>query len=428
MKTQAIALAVLLCSGAALAQNPLGDDSGPNANDGQCDDTRFENIGVGNSNIVFWEGGRYDGRDASDCRDLLLQGLINWRDGVDPRVDEMLATGDFGDDSGPNANDGQCDDTRFENIGAGNSNIVFWEGGSYDGRDATDCADLLVQGLIAWRRDTAVAGVSAEPEPAPASVLRPGQAFSDALSSGGQGPEMVVIPSGRFYMGCVSGQDCDDDEFPVHDVTIPQAFAVSKYEVTFEDWDRCVAGGGCGGYRPDDGERGRGRRPVIRVSWDHAQEYVSWLSRQTGQTYRLLSEAEWEYVARAGSSTAYSWGNGIGTNRANCNSVSRPYMGMCGDQWDYTAPAGSFAANAFGVHDMHGNVWEWVEDCWNASYAGSPTDGSAWPSGDCSRRVMRGGAWTGDPGTLRSANRARNSSTLAQFNDNGFRVARTLTP
>ena len=164
MKTRAIALAVLFCSGAALAQNPFGDDSGPNANDGQCDDTRFENLGAGNSNIVFWEGGRYDGRDATDCRDLLLQGLINWRDGVDSRVDIVLAMGAFGDDSGPNANDGQCDDTRFENLGAGNSKIVFWEGGRYDGRDATDCADLLLQGLIAWRRDTAVAVVPSEPE------------------------------------------------------------------------------------------------------------------------------------------------------------------------------------------------------------------------------------------------------------------------
>ena len=176
MKTRALALAVLFCSGAALAQDPLGDDSGPNANDGQCDDTRFENIGAGNSNIVFWEGGRYDGRDATDCRNLLLQGLINWRDGVDPRVDIVLATGDFGDDSGPNANDGQCDDTRFENIGAGNSNIVYWEGGRYDGRDATDCADLLLQGLIAWRRDTAVAEVPVESETPAVAEARQQQA------------------------------------------------------------------------------------------------------------------------------------------------------------------------------------------------------------------------------------------------------------
>ena len=171
MRTQAIALVVLIFSGPALAQDPLGNDSGPNANDGQCDDTRFENIGAGNSNIVFWEGGRYDRRDATDCRDLLLQGLINWRDGVDPRVEIVLATGDFGDDSGPNANDGQCDDARFENIGAGNSNIVFWEGGRYDGRDATDCADLLLQGLIAWRRDTATAvGPAALETPAAAEA------------------------------------------------------------------------------------------------------------------------------------------------------------------------------------------------------------------------------------------------------------------
>ncbi len=182
MRTQAIALVVLIFSGAALAQDPLGDDTGPNANDGQCDDSRFENIGAGNSNIVFWEGGRYDGRDATDCRDLLLQGLINWRDGVDPRVDIVLATGDFGDDGGPNANDGQCDDSRFENIGAGNSNIVFWEGGRYDGRDATDCADLLLQGLVAWRRDAAMVEAPAK------------QAMSTASEA--QRQEATTLPEG----------------------------------------------------------------------------------------------------------------------------------------------------------------------------------------------------------------------------------------
>ena len=168
---------------------------------------------------------------------------------------------------------------------------------------------------------------------------------------------MVVIPAGRFRMGCVSGQDCGGDrEFPVHEVTIPQAFAVSKYEVTFEDYDRFTYPN-----RVDDEGWGRGRRPVINVSWSDAQEYVAWLSRQTGQTYRLLSEAEWEYVARAGSSSLYSWGNDIGSNRANCADLDE--FGTCGDQWEYTAPVGSFPANAFGVHDMHGNVTEWVEDC-----------------------------------------------------------------
>ena len=234
-------------------------------------------------------------------------------------------------------------------------------------------------------------------------------------------PEMVTIPAGRFRMGCVSGQECFDREFPVRDVTIPYSFAVSKYEVTFDDWDLCVSAGGCEGYSPDDGGWGRGARPVINVSWEDAREYVAWLSRHTGQRYRLLSEAEWEYVARARSTTAYSWGNEIGSNRANCDG--------CGSQWHdrQTAPVGSYAANAFGVHDIHGNVMEWVEDCWNDSYAGAPGDGSAWRAGDCSLRVLRGGSWSNIPRILRSANRYE-LSTGFRFGSIGFRVARTLTP
>lgn len=253
-------------------------------------------------------------------------------------------------------------------------------------------------------------------------VFEPGEEFSDALASGGQGPEMVVIPAGRFRMGCVSGHECLDWELPVHDVTIAQAFAVSKYEVTFAQWDACVAGGGCGGYAPDDEGWGRGRRPAINVSWEDAQEYVAWLSRQSGQTYRLLSEAEWEYVARAGSETMYSWGNDIGSNRANC-------IG-CGSQWDdrQTAPSGSFSPNSFGVYDMHGNVIEWVEDCWNDSYVGAPSDGSAWRSGECDRRVLRGGSWNTDlPRHLRSADRYSNTAAF-RVSVYGFRVARSLMP
>ena len=234
-------------------------------------------------------------------------------------------------------------------------------------------------------------------------------------------PEMVMIPAGSFRMGCVSGQDCFSYERPVHNVRIQQAFAVSKYEVTYAQWDACVLGGGCGGYRPDDEGWGRGTRPVMRVSWDDAQEYVGWLSGQTGQSYRLLSESEWEYVARAGTSTAYSWGDAIGNNRANCDG--------CGSRWDddRTAPVGSFQANAFGVHDMHGNVREWVEDCWHERYRRAPSDGSAWRSGDCSWRVLRGGSWLGHPRYLRSALRDRYSTGLRSLYD-GFRVARTLTP
>lgn len=255
-------------------------------------------------------------------------------------------------------------------------------------------------------------------------VVQAIEEFSDALASGGQGPEMVVIPAGGFRMGCVSGQDCNDDEFPVHDVTIHQVFAVSKYEVTFDQWDACVTSGGCRGYRSDDEGWGRGRFPVINVSWDDAQEYVAWLSQQTGQTYRLLSETQWEYVARAGSSSAYTWGNTIGPNRANCSSSSAG----CGDQWRNTAPVGSFQANAFGVHDMHGNVSEWVEDCWNDSYVGAPSDGSAWRSGACGeRRVLRGGSWNGISRTLRSSQRDWYSNGN-QYSFVGFRVARTLAP
>ena len=195
-------------------------------------------------------------------------------------------------------------------------------------------------------------------------------------------PEMVVIPAGSFRMGCLSG-DCYRNE-PVHSVSI-ESFELSKYEVTFEEYDAFTDA--TGRERANDRGWGRGRRPVINVSWDDAVAYTQWLSSQTGERYRLPSEAEWEYAARAGSTTKYSWGNDIGRNRANCDG--------CGSRWDdrQTAPVGSFSANRWGLHDMHGNVWEWVQDCWNGNYRGAPTDGSAWESGDCSERVLRGGSW-----------------------------------
>jgi formylglycine-generating enzyme required for sulfatase activity len=159
------------------------------------------------------------------------------------------------------------------------------------------------------------------------------------------------------------------------------------------------------------------------VSWAEAKQYVDWIVKLTGKPYRLLTEAEWEYAARAGTTTVYFWGDEIGDGNANCN--------PCGSQWDgkRTAPVGSFAANAFGLHDMHGNVWEWVEDCWHDSYAGNPpADGSAWTAGgNCNIRVVRGGSWLNDPDFLRSAIRDR-STSVARGNALGFRVGRTLTP
>jgi formylglycine-generating enzyme required for sulfatase activity len=156
------------------------------------------------------------------------------------------------------------------------------------------------------------------------------------------------------------------------------------------------------------------------VSWDDAQDYVKWVSAKTGKTYRLLSEAEWEYVARAGSATAYWWGQDVGSNKANCSG--------CGSQWDgqRTAPVGSFDPNAFGLHDTAGNVWEWTEDCWHKSYRGAPEDGSAWATNeDCGQRVRRSGAYGLDPSTLRSADRFR-LHPANRYDDVGFRVARTI--
>ena len=177
-----------------------------------------------------------------------------------------------------------------------------------------------------------------------------------------------------------------------------------------------MADGGCGGYRPDDEGWGRGNRPVIHVSWEDAQLFLAWLNGKTSGGYRLPSEAEWEYAVRAGSKTKYSWGDAIGSNRANCAG--------CGSRWDNkkTAPVGSFPANAWGLHDMHGNVMEWVEDCWNDSYEGAPTDGSVWMDGECSRRVIRGGSWNSLPRFLRSALRYR-YTRADRSNFWGFRLA-----
>ena len=230
-------------------------------------------------------------------------------------------------------------------------------------------------------------------------------------------PEMVVVPAGSYRMGSEDGYS---DQRPAHEVTIGAPFAVGRYEVTFAEWDACVRDGACSRVVNDEGW-GRGRRPVINVSWDDAQRYVQWLSRKTGRVYRLLSESEWEYAARAGTETAYSWGDEIGVNRANCRG--------CGSLWDgdKTAPVGSFGANAWGLHDMHGNVAEWVEDCWNDSYAGSPVDGSAQLT-DCYGRVLRGGSWNVRPSFLRAADRSRDSTGYRSNNVLGFRVARTLAP
>jgi formylglycine-generating enzyme required for sulfatase activity len=232
---------------------------------------------------------------------------------------------------------------------------------------------------------------------------------------------MIVVPAGRFTMGSPEGQGLAN-EHPAHEVSIARPFAVAKFALIFDEWDACATHGDCAQHIGDSGW-GRGRRPAINVSWDDAQTYVKWLSRITGKEYRLLSEAEYEFAARAGTETNFPWGDDIkldGKAMANC--------GGCGSQWDrkQTAPVGSFAANAFGLYDMIGNVWEWTEDCWNDSYEGAPANGSAWTS-PCNSRVVRGGSWNLDGVPVRSAIRGGVSSDNRVFNL-GFRVARTLTP
>jgi len=206
-------------------------------------------------------------------------------------------------------------------------------------------------------------------------------------------------------------------EAPVHHVAIRKAFAIGRREVTFAEWDRCVAAGSCKFNPPDQGW-GRGDRPVIDVSWDDAKDFTGWLSQKTGETYRLAAEAEWEYAARAGTTSAYWWGQQIGAGRADCAD--------CGVKpTKQTAPTGSFRPNAFGLYDTAGNAAEWVQDCWNASYRGAPNDGSAWNSGDCTLRVLRGGSFADTANHLRSAARFHYDEDVRYY-ANGFRVVREL--
>ena len=219
------------------------------------------------------------------------------------------------------------------------------------------------------------------------------------------------------------------DEGPQHRVRIAQPFAVGRFEVTFDEWDACVAGGGCGGYRPDDNGWGRGRRPVINVSWDDAKAYVQWLSSRTGKSYRLPSEAEWEYVARAGTTTPFWTGATISTEQANYDGTYTYGAGKKGEYRQRTIPVGSLPANPWGLHEVLGNVWEWVEDCYHDSYAGAP---ERWKSLGCGQLFVRArGArrLLGQrPGARALGVPRLVSRPTSGVNYLGFRVSRTLTP
>jgi formylglycine-generating enzyme required for sulfatase activity len=242
--------------------------------------------------------------------------------------------------------------------------------------------------------------------------LKPGDPFRECEKDC---PKMIVVPAGEFMMGSpVNEKGRFINEGPQHSVKIARPFAVSIYDVTFADWDACASFGGC----PPKGRAGNAE-PIVQVSWEDTQVYVKWLRTMTGKEYRLLSEAEWEYAARAGTPTAFYWGDEIGKNNANCDG--------CGSQWDnrQAAPVGQFKANAFGLYDMAGNVWQWVQDCYNENYDGAPVDGTPWTAGDCNHHVIRGGSWLDIPPRLRSANRLWGPPAASVYIV-GLRVARSL--
>jgi formylglycine-generating enzyme required for sulfatase activity len=247
-------------------------------------------------------------------------------------------------------------------------------------------------------------------------MTRPGEVFQDCTGC----PEMVVIPAGSFMMGSA---DAKKDQWPQHKVTIAKPFAVSKFEITYDQWDMCVAAGGCDN-KLSYADWGRGTKPVVRVTWDDARQFVLWMSSRTRQSYRLLSEAEWEYAARGIRDASlphpnFWWGNEMVEGYANCNG--------CGSKWDHTAPVGSFKPNPFGLYDMLGNVHEWVQDCYKSSYHDVPTDGSPAVELDDCPRILRGGSFVDYYRDIPLARRIFTFQTHSDVNI-GFRVARTLLP
>ena len=251
-----------------------------------------------------------------------------------------------------------------------------------------------------------------EPEPVQFNISEP---FKDKLKSGGHGPLMIQIPAGEFLMGSRSGVVAAD-EVPRHKVKL-KSFIVSVYEVTYAEYDRFAKA--TKRKKPDSSGWDRKTQPVNNVSWDDALAFTRWLSKQKGKNYRLLSEAEWEYAARAGTTSAYWWGRRAGTNNAHCFN--------CKSEYNTSKPAkiGTYKPNQFGLYDTAGNLFEWVHDCYHRNYKDAPTDGSVWEGGDCKVRVVRGGAYHSPPSSMRVENREKFINTRGQYNV-GIRLARDL--
>ena len=251
--------------------------------------------------------------------------------------------------------------------------------------------------------------------------LKPKDSFRDCPTC----PEMVVVPAGSFTMGSPTNEPQRSGYETQVRVSILAAFAVGKFAVTFDEWDECVADGGC--YKPADQGWGRGKLPVINVTWDDTKSYAAWMSRKTGNTYRLLSETEREYVTRADTTTPFWWGSSISPTQANFDGNYTYGGGEKGEYRQRTVPVGSFEPNPWGLYNVHGNVWEWTEDCWNDSNNDNPVNGAARTTGECTRRVVRGGSWNYNPRALRSAYRDWFTKVIRN-NLIGFRLARTLSP
>ncbi len=337
--------------------------------------------------------------------------------------------------------------------------VWFFAGGRTPDRPPPDQAAALVKVAPAIQPETPAAKApvaTPEPAPRPLETNKPGAVFRDCPDC----PEMVVIPAGSFAMGSPKGEvGRKVDEGPQHPVRVAKSFALGSHEVTVAEFRRFVQASGYqtdaernpdqgisawsdskGGLAPAKGRSWRnpgfpqdGRHPVVGVSLHDAMAYVNWLGKETGKDYRLASEAEWEYAARAGTTSARFWGDdpnqacryaNVADQRAN-EKHSTWTIHECDDRFAETAPVGSFEPNAFGLHDMIGNVWEWTRDCWNTSYADAPSDGSAWLEGDCARRVGRGGSWSSRPGQARAASRDKAEPGYRDDNT-GFRIARTL--
>lgn len=289
------------------------------------------------------------------------------------------------------------------------ANLTDWE----DGADHDGLTDLLTPLRLHLNGEVSESmTIVDEPQQIITPFLpAPGQAFRDQLKTGGEGPLMVVIPAGRFLMGSPENEPGrHSNEGPQHEVRIAKPFAMGVYTVTFDDYDLFCQY--TGREKPDDGGWGRENRPVINVSWQDAQDYCAWLSEQTGRSYRLPSEAEWEYACRAGTQTPYYTGTGITQDQANF----KKNVGK-------TTPVGAYPSNPFGLCDMHGNVWEWCQDIWHESYQRAPVDGSSWEDGNSEYRVLRGGSWFYYGRDCRSADRDHYGPSNHDYNT-GFRLAR----